>query len=146
MDSADNIYVTGETRVTGAGGRDWLIGKYDTSGTLQLQRTLGATGDEYAVAITTDSGDNLYIAGRTESTGEGSSDCFLGVLPNDGSLTGTYVLDGVNMIYQTSSLTAGTSSLTSSTSTLTDSASSLTSSASSLTAATSSLTEHTVNL
>jgi len=146
VDSLDNIYVVGQTASTGAGSTDFLIAKYDSSGTIQWQRVLGGVGADIARAIKTDSLDNLCIFGSTTSTGEGNADFLLAVLPSDGSLTGVYVLDGENITYATSTLTAGTSTLTASTPSLTDATATLTAATSTLTAGTPTLTEHRVNL
>ena len=146
IDSSDNVYVLGRTTSTGAGQDDFLIAKYNSSGTIQWQRVLGgASGDTgYSVAI--DSSDNVCVFGHTASTGAGSNDFLLAKLPNDGSLTGTYVLDGVDMIYATSTLTAATSTLTAATSSLTAATSTLTAATSTLTDASASLTEHFVGI
>ena len=146
IDSSDNVYVLGYTASAGAGSNDFLLAKYNSSGTIQWQRVLGgASGDRgYSVAI--DSSDNVYVLGYTASTGAGSNDFLLAKLPNDGSLTGTYELDGVNIVYAVSTLTAATSTLTASTSSLTAATSSLTAATSTLTASTSTLTEHFVEL
>jgi uncharacterized delta-60 repeat protein len=146
IDSANNVYVFGYTRSTGAGDNDFLLAKYNSSGTIQWQRSLGGASDELGYSVAIDSADNVYVLGYTESTGAGNDDFLLGILPNDGSLTGTYVLDGANMTYAASTLTAATSSLTASTASLTAGTSTLTSSTSTLTSATASLTEHRVDL
>jgi len=146
IDSSNNVYLLGSTASAGAGSNDFLLAKYNSSGTIQFQRTLGATGSDIGKSIAFDSSGNLYLLGQTNSTGEGNIDILLAVLPNDGSLTGTYVLDGVDMVYATSTLTAATPTLTAATSTLTASTSSLTASTSSLTSAAASLTEHRVDL
>jgi len=145
-DSSGNVYLAGYTNSAGAGGTDFLLAKYDSSGTIQWQRVLGGSAADIAYAITIDSLDNLNVAGRTFSTGEGSADFLLAKLPNDGSLTGTYQLDGVDIIYSTSTLTAATSTLTAATSTLTDQTLTLTAATSTLTAATSTLTDHIVGI
>ena len=146
IDSSDNVCVFGYTSSTGAGAQDFLLAKYNSSGTIQWQRVLGgASGDTgYSVAI--DSSDNVCVFGHTASTGAGSNDFLLAKLPNDGSLTGTYVLDGVDMIYATSTLTAATSTLTAATSSLTAATSTLTAATSTLTDASASLTEHFVGI
>jgi uncharacterized delta-60 repeat protein len=146
IDSSDNVYVLGETTSTGAGGEDFLLAKYDSSGTIQFQRVLGGTGDEVGRSVAVDSSDNVYVLGQTTSTGAGSSDFLLAKLPNDGSLEGTYSLDGSNIIYQASTLTAATSSLTAATSSLTAATASLTDAASSLTDAASTLTSVTLEI
>jgi len=146
VDSADNLYLAGLTNSTGAGGTDFLIAKYNSSGTIQWQRVLGGTSADIAYAVIIDSLDNLYVAGEVNSAGAGGSDVLLAKLPNDGSLTGTYQLNGVDIIYATSTLTAATSTLTAATSTLTDQTLTLTAATSTLTAATSTLTEHFVGI
>jgi len=140
LDSSDNVYVLGWTNSAGAGSFDFLLAKYNSSGTIQWQRLLGGVGDDRSSSIAVDSLDNLYVLGFTESTGAGSADFLLAKLPNDGSLEGTYSLDGNNIIYQASSLTAATSSLTAATSSLTSATSSLTAATSTLTDAAASLT------
>jgi len=197
LDSSDNIYAVGETRSAGAGQQDFLIAKYNSSGTIQWQRILGASGSDLGLSVSVDSlgdvyaailaeptgsgnttviakynssgtiqwqrklggtsyaetnsiaidaNDDLHLLGRTYSAGAGSNDFFLATLPNDGSLTGTYTLDGVDFDYEVSSLTAATSSLTASTSTVTASSASMTSSTTSLTDASSAFTTEIVSL
>jgi len=145
-DSLDNVYISGYTNSSGAGGYDMLIAKYNSSGTLQWQRRLGGSGNDNSRSLSISAIDELYVLGYTASTGEGGDDLLLAKLPSDGSLTGTYVLDGVNMVYQSSSLTASTSTLTAATSTLTAATSTLTAATSTLTAATSTLTSHFVEI
>jgi len=146
IDSSDNLYVFGYTASTGAGSNDFLIAKYNSSGTIQWQRVLGGTGDDRGNSIGIDSSDNIYVLGQTASTGSGSDDFLIAKLPNDGSLTGTYVLDGVDIVYSASTLTGATSTLTAATSSLTAAASSLTGATSTLTAADVTLTSYLVEL
>lgn len=128
-DSSDNVYLACSTYSTGAGGGDILLAKYDTSGSLVWQRTLGGTGTDIGCSVATDSSGSVYVASPTTSTGAGGYDFLLVKLPPDGSLTGTYGA----FTYAESSLTAATSSLTSATSSLSQSNASLTSVASSMT-------------
>jgi len=146
IDSSSNLYVLGNTNSTGAGSYDFLIAKYNSSGTIQWQRVLGGASNDRGTSVSIGSSDNVYVLGYTSSTGAGSDDFLLGSLPNDGSLTGTYVLDGVSMVYAASTLTAATATLTTATSTLTAATSTLTAATSSLTAASASLTSHLVEL
>jgi uncharacterized delta-60 repeat protein len=146
IDSSDNVYVIGQTASTGAGSNDFLIAKYNSAGTIQWQRVLGGAGSDVAFSIAIDSSDNVCVIGQTASTGAGSNDFLLAKLTNDGSLTGTYVLNGSNIIYAASSLTAATSTLTAATSSLTAGTSSLTSATSTLTNASASLTSYLVEL
>tara|TARA_R110000803_G_scaffold22407_1_gene55803 strand:- start:335 stop:1633 length:1299 start_codon:yes stop_codon:yes gene_type:complete len=138
IDSSDNVYVTGNSLSAGAGSYDFLIVKYNSAGTIQWQRTLGTTGSDAGNSIAIDSGDNLYIFG--------TPDFLLAKLPNDGSLTGTYTLNGVDFVYAASSLTGATSTLTASTSSLTAATSSAASSTATLTDASSSLTSYFVEI
>ena len=144
IDSSDNVYVVGKT--DSYPDLNFLIAKYNSSGTIQWQRVLGGSNVEIGNSVAIDSSDTLYVLGYTESTGAGGDDFLMAKLPNDGSLTGTYVLDGVDMVYAASSLTAATSTLTAATSSLTDSSSSLTAATSTLTDASASLTSHFVEI
>jgi uncharacterized delta-60 repeat protein len=146
FDSSDNIYVAGYTNSTGAGGIDFLLAKYNSSGTIQWQRVLGGSGSDYGRSITIDSSDNIYVVGYTGSVGAGSDDLLIAKLPSDGSLAGTYVLDGVNIVYAASALTGATSTLTAATSTLTGATSTLNAETSTLTGATPSLTSNFVEI
>jgi len=145
LDSADNIFVSGQTNSSGAGGNDFLLAKYNSSGVIQWQRTLGSNQAEISYGLALNLEDAIYATGLTERSGKGTQ-ILLAKVPSDGSKTGTYSLDGLDMVYAASSLTAGTSTLTSSTSSLTSATSTLTSSTSSLTSATSTLTAHIVEL
>jgi hypothetical protein len=104
IDSSENLYLLGYTASAGAGSEDLLIAKYDSSGTIQWQRTLGGTGIEQGHAIALDSAENICIVGQTASAGSGGADLLIAKLPNDGSLTGTYTLNGVPLVYAASSL------------------------------------------
>ena len=137
VDSSGNVYVTGSTFSQGAGGRDVLIAKYDTSGTIQWQRTLGGASSDGGYGIAVDSFGNVYVTGYTPSQGAGSDDVLIAKLPGDGSGTGSYFNNTI--FYAQSFLTGATSTLTSATSTLTNSSSTLTGATSTLTGATSTL-------
>ena len=70
VDSSANVYVAGYTDSQGAGGNDALIVKYNSSGAVQWQRSLGGTGNtDQAYAIALDSSANVYIAGNTNTSG-----------------------------------------------------------------------------
>ena len=90
IDSLDNIIVTGPTGSDGAGGNDLLLAKYDPSGVLQWDRTLGGTGQDSGKKVAVDSLDNIIVTGQTTSDSAGGDDIFLAKLPSDGSLEGTY--------------------------------------------------------
>tara|TARA_R110000796_G_C14534932_1_gene432289 strand:+ start:166 stop:1494 length:1329 start_codon:yes stop_codon:yes gene_type:complete len=145
-DSSDNVYVVGHTASTGQGGYDLLITKYDSTGSLQFQRVLGATSGEYGEGIAIDSNDDIHVFGYTTSTGAGGDDYFVAKLPSDGSLTGTYNLDGVNFTYAASSLTGSTPTFTNITTSAISSTTSLSAVTSTLTSSSASLTRHFVEI
>ena len=134
VDGSSNVYVTGYTASSGAGSNDVLIAKYDTSGAIQWQRTLGGAADDYGLGIVVDGSGNFYINGFT------ISNVLIAKLPADGAFTGNYGA----YTYATSSLTASTSSLTAATPTLISATPTLTAATSSLTAATSALTSSVI--
>ena len=146
VDSSDNVYLVGQTASTGSGGTNYLIAKYNSSGTIQWQRSLTGSGTDEAYGVALDSKDNLNIVGLSASVGAGGNDFLIAKLPNDGSLTGTYALNSVNLTYATSSLTAATSTLTGATTTLTSSTSTLTAATPTLTSSTSTLTTYKVTI
>lgn len=137
-DSNDNLYLTGFIRNQATNNRELFIAKYNSSGTIQFQRALKSVYEVDADGIDIDALDNLFVAGNlTDSLGD--QNALLAKLPSDGSLTGTYELDGITLTYEAASLSESAASLTGVTSTLTTGTSTLTSSTSSLTGATSTL-------
>lgn len=146
VDSLDNIYVSGRHSQNSQGSNDAAILKYDSSGVIQWQRMIGGADEDYPYGIATDPAGNVYTIGFTRTTGAGGNDQFLTVIPADGSLTGTYVLDGANMVYKASSLTDQAGGMSAATSSLTNSTSSLTVAFGNLTSSTTTYTQHLVNL
>jgi uncharacterized delta-60 repeat protein len=63
IDSADNIYLAGYTGSSGQGNNDFIIAKYDSSGAIQWQRTLGTSNQDLAYSIALDSAGSLYVSG-----------------------------------------------------------------------------------
>jgi len=142
VDSSGNVYVAGQTASQGAGSNDLLIAKYNTSGAIQWQRSLGGADSEAGSGIAVDSSGNVYVAGRTASQGAGNDDLLVAKLPGNGSLTGTYG----NLTYATTTLTDATRTLTDATRTLTDAARTLTDASRTLTEAARTLTSTTPTL
>ncbi len=74
VDSSGNVYGCGKVYENNPGNTDgpakYLIGKWNTSGTLQWQRIIGGNGGQntgeasYTQACGCDSSDNLYVIGR----------------------------------------------------------------------------------
>ena len=139
VDSQDNIYENIYTQSQGAGGYDFLFAKRNSSGTIQWQRTLGGVNIDQGLSIAIDSLDNLCLTGYSNFGAPNYDEVMSAKLPSDGSLTGTYELDGINYVYAASSLTASTSSLS-------ETAASLTGSTGTLTDATSTLQDQPASL
>jgi len=74
VDSANNIIAVGVTTSAGAGGNDCLIARYNSSGTLLWQRTLGGTGSDFFNGVAVDSASNIIAIGVTTSDGAGNND------------------------------------------------------------------------
>jgi hypothetical protein len=109
VDSSGNVYTCG-TEYTG--NARLLIVKVNSSGTVQWKRRLGAgipSGDGYAITI--DSSDAVYAVGTASYSGGPQKALFI-KLPNDGSKTGTYSVDGNNWVYEASTITISTGSVT----------------------------------
>jgi hypothetical protein len=142
-DSSNNLYVCGMNDASGSYGVQ--LAKYNTSGTIQWQRILRQSGSNLQGTAIAIKDSNLYINGYGVPTT--ASNCFLfAKLPTDGSLTGTYSVGGVSLIYAASSLTDASTSLTEAASTLTDSATTLVDAVTTLTDATSTLTSSVTSI
>jgi uncharacterized delta-60 repeat protein len=133
VDSSGNVYACGES--DNSGTRDIQIVKYDTSGTIQWQRRLGASAATYGQGISVDNNGKIYVTGIYNSTY-----VFIAKLPDDGSSTGTYVVNGISFTYAASTLTDAVSPTVAEAGSLTDVTPSLSSSATSIGSATSTLT------
>jgi len=77
LDSSDNIYITGYTQNYDSQSADVYLLKYNNSGNFQWNRTWGSTNTDFGKVVIIDSSDNIYIAGSTQSFGEGGYDIFL---------------------------------------------------------------------
>jgi hypothetical protein len=58
----------GSQTLTNAGGNDIFLAKYDTAGNLTWAKSYGGSGADNAVAIATDSLNNIYLIGSTTGT------------------------------------------------------------------------------
>ncbi len=137
VSSSGNIFITAVQVV--AGYPRAVLTSYNSSGTLQWQRTLSQSANSInAFSIGIDASSNIYFCGRIGISG--NENYLIAKLPSDGSLTGTYSVNGQSLVYATSTITDQTPSLTDTASLLTDAASSLTDSATTLTDAATTLT------
>jgi hypothetical protein len=98
FDSEGNVYFAGTYRDS-SNNRFAFFAKLDTSGTIIWQRTI-STGSFTTSQLAVDDNDDLLINLRLTSPNKLSA----WKLPNDGSLTGTYVIDSITFNYQASSL------------------------------------------
>ena len=96
LDNSGNIYIGGRSNSPGsAGAYDYLIAKYNSSGTLQWQRVLGGTGSEYGYGIELDNSGNIYIGGRSNTAGAGSYDYLIAKYNNSGVIQWQRIIGGV---------------------------------------------------
>ena len=86
VDSSDNPVICGHTNALGQGGFDIIIAKYNSSGTIQWQKSFGGSSGENAKGIATDSSDNIYIGGYTQSEGAGAQDALVAKFNSSGDL------------------------------------------------------------
>jgi sugar lactone lactonase YvrE len=106
LDQSGNVYVS----AYGNDGVAYIL-KFNNSGSLQWQRSFNTTGTDVATAIAHDGVSSFYITGQTNVSG--SYKLFFAKFPDDGTLTGTYALSGVNYVYAVSTLTNGAGTFTS---------------------------------
>lgn len=108
IDGSNNIFVVGKN-VFGSGTNDeeMLLAKYNSSGTLQWQRTLRHATDRVNMSSITHQGSSLYMTGYLFDTSNFNKGLVMR-LPDDGSLTGTYG----DYTYASSSFSTGSPSYT----------------------------------
>jgi uncharacterized protein (DUF2147 family) len=125
-DSSNNVYIAGYGP-NGISSLDCIIlAKYNSSGTLQWQRSIssGIASSNMAVTDLKAHADGyIYVVGRMYTTGNSENQgTFIARLPQDGTNTGIYG----DLEYITTTLTDAATTLTSAASTLTDAADSMT--------------------
>ena len=94
VDGSGNVYVSGYTTSSGAGSADVLIAKYNTSGTIQWQRTLGGVNSDYGTGIAVDGSGNVYITGFTLSSGEANGNVLIAKYDTSGTIQWQRTLGG----------------------------------------------------
>jgi hypothetical protein len=106
-DSSDNVYVacTNETTT-----RRFTFAKYNSSGTLQLQRRWTESTDArnaYAYTIAMASSGKVAVNGLNSNNvlHGGITVIFNTIVPTDGTATGTYSNNGVSYVYDASTMT-----------------------------------------
>lgn len=106
------LYFVGYYATGGTAAEGGFIAKYNSSGTIQWQRTIKSAADNIRLQGIVIDGSNMYVTGSIATNG---GDVFLANLPTDGSLTGTYSLGGTNIVYAAGSFTEADPGFTSST-------------------------------
>ena len=116
IDSSDNVIITGVTEVYS----DLLVAKFNSSGTLQWDKTLGSSSGNVPYGwngVAVDSSDRVIVTGGLQEPNSTIMDFLVAKLPSDGSGDGTY---GGVITYQDANLSSASPSVTLSTSTLTN--------------------------
>ncbi len=94
VDSSDNVYIGGVSTGGGVGVYDSYLVKYNSSGTYQWQKSLGTSGTQINIqGMTSDSSDNVYIAGSY------SNSYFFAKYDSDGNLDWQRSLGGSSSDY-----------------------------------------------
>jgi len=126
VDSSSNVFVVGNGK-NSSGQNVISISKWNSSGTIQFQRTItdtNSTPSDGSYSINVDSLGNMYVCGTIKNTAN-QTVAFIAKLPSDGSRTGTYSNSTFGIVYVSSSWAAATSTWTTATTTYSDQAGSL---------------------
>lgn len=133
VDATGNVYVTGyfysgsssspttlltfgKTVLTGKGGSDVFVAKFNSAGALQKAIVMGGKGSDYAYNMAVDGTGNVYVTGRFTSgsssspttlgtfgsltlTGKGGSDVFVAKLDKDLKVLKAEVMGGKGTDY-----------------------------------------------
>jgi len=76
-DSSDSFYITGTTQTFGGEDFDVFLQKYTSSCTLLFTLQWGGAGNDVPHGLAIDSSNNLYVAGSSNSFGNGVTQTFL---------------------------------------------------------------------
>ena len=131
------LYYVGYYQTGGTAAEGGFIIKYNTSGTIQWQRTIKSAADNIRLQGIVVDGSAMYVTGSIATNG---GDVFMAALPTDGSLTGTYSLGGTNIVYAAGGFTEADPGYTSATQNVTSANSSYSATTPTYTATTSTAT------
>jgi hypothetical protein len=106
VDSSGNVYITAYYYSGDARSNIPIIAKYNSSGTIQWQRSFDSAYDDKDFVISVSSAGVIYINGNSDA----ARHLFL-KLPTDGSKTGNYTINGYVFTYAASTWTGSTSAL-----------------------------------
>ena len=85
IDTSDNVIISGSTDSYGSGYSDLCLIQFDSSGNLNWNQTFGGTNNDDYSQLLVDSSGNVYIAGHTQSWGNGGRDICLVKYNSSGS-------------------------------------------------------------
>lgn len=105
------LYYVGYYATGGTAAEGGFIIKYNTSGTIQWQRSIKSAADNIRLQGIVVNGSTMYVTGSIATNG---GDVFMAALPTDGSLTGTYSLGGTSIVYAAGAFTEADPGYTSS--------------------------------
>lgn len=85
LDSADSIYITGQTRSSDIGGSDAFIVKYDSTSTQLWNTTWGTTYEERGYGLAINSSGEVYMVGYTQNFNTDDTGVFIAKYNNVGT-------------------------------------------------------------
>ena len=94
-----SVYICGTTQSAGAGSNDLLLAKFDSSGALQWQKTLGGSSNDIGHSVAVAPDGSVYVCGQTASAGAGKSDLLLAKFSSSGTLQWQKTLGGNSVDY-----------------------------------------------
>jgi hypothetical protein len=97
--TGSNIYVVGYDIPSTQNAH---VAKYDSSGTLIWQRSLGGAGSDEFTGCAVDSSDNVYCVGETSSEGEGADDVLIAKYDSSGTFQWQRILGGATNNFRSS--------------------------------------------
>ena len=111
-----SVYVCGQTESAGAGGRDFLLVKFSSSGTVQWQKTLGGSKWDAGASVAVAPDGSVYVCGNTTSVGAGSYDLLLvkitdSLIEQDTVTFGSFIFQNASLTFKNVSFTSTSSSL-----------------------------------
>jgi len=94
IDSLDNLYLLGISRINGSGDPYPCLVKYNSNGELQWNRSWGEEGDNPFNRVIIDSQNNIYITGRTRNITGNTDAIYLIKFNSSGDLQWDYIWCG----------------------------------------------------
>lgn len=90
VQAADGGFIiSGSTESFGSGGSDFYIAKLNSTGTLQWQKTIGGSGNDYGYRVINTSDGGFCSVGNTKSYGAGGEDFFMVKYSSNGNVCGS---------------------------------------------------------